>query len=90
MRAQYFDDESISDTDTAPRRIKSKRRTPKKGKREYVPINSEKRRSLLRMMDNDHISIKEAAKKLNLNYSAAKSIIKTFKNTGRVEKLIKK
>lgn len=42
------------------------------------------------MLKDGSVTIKEAAKKLNLKYSAAKSIIKTFKKCGRVEKLCRK
>jgi predicted transcriptional regulator len=59
-------------------------------KRTYIPILEEKRQELLSLVENEGISIKNAAKKVGINYSAAKSIVKVFKETGRLSKLSKK
>ena len=42
------------------------------------------------MIMKENMTIKEAAKKLNMKYSAAKSIVKIFKDTGRSLKLSKR
>ncbi len=62
-----------------------------KGKRSYVPVELEKRQQLLTIIDNEGLTIKEAAVKLGINYSTAKHIVKTFKRTGTLEtQLMKK
>ena len=61
-----------------------------KSRRSYVQISLDQRRQLLEMITHGHLTIKEAADKLGLKYSAAKNIAKIFKEEGRIEKLSKK
>lgn len=61
-----------------------------KARRSYVQISLDQRRQLLEMITHGHLTIKEAADKLGLKYSAAKNIAKIFKEEGRIEKLSKK
>jgi transposase len=56
-----------------------------RGKRNYTPVDLEKRKILVKIVDEEGITIKEAAQRLNLNYSTAKHIVKTFKKTGKIE-----
>ena len=61
------------------------------GKRSYVPVELEKRKELLEVIQREGLTIKEAAQVLNINYSTAKHIVKTYKRTGSLEtQLMKK
>ncbi len=56
-----------------------------------MPVELEKRRELVNIIERDGITIKEAANILNINYSTAKHIVKTFRRTGQLEtQLMKK
>ena len=55
-----------------------------KNKRSYVPVELSKREDLVRVIEEEKITIKEAALKLGINYSTAKHIMKTYKKTGEV------
>ena len=48
-------------------------------KRNYVKVKDECRKKLIEIIKNDMCTIKMAALKLGINYSNAKSIIKSFK-----------
>ena len=48
-------------------------------KRNYVKVKDECRKKLIEIIQNDMCTIKMAALKLGINYSNAKSIIKSFK-----------
>ena len=54
-------------------------------KRGYVQLGVSKRLELVKIVEEENIPIKDAALRLNINYSTAKNIIKTFKRTGQVE-----
>lgn len=41
-------------------------------------------------MADNNMNIKEAAAELDINYSAAKAIVKVFRTTGRVKKIERK
>lgn len=45
---------------------------------------------MISIVVNEKITVKEAAARLNIKYSAAKSIVKIYKDTGRVKKMSKK
>ena len=48
-------------------------------KRKYMSITTKKKLDLVNLFDSGGITIKEAAIRLNLNYSTAKHIIKIYK-----------
>ena len=48
-----------------------------KTKRSYNTVESSKRQKLIRMVNEDQMTIKEAASRLKINYSTAKHIIKS-------------
>jgi len=48
-------------------------------KRSYIPVDTDKRGQLIKLVDKDCMTIKDAASQLKINYSTAKHIIKTFK-----------
>ena len=50
-----------------------------KQKRGYTIISEVKRKQLLQILDEENITIKSAAKRLGINYSTAKNIVKTNK-----------
>lgn len=50
-----------------------------------VPPNSRKR--LVSMVEREGVNVRAAADRLELNYSTAKSIIRLFRKTGRIENL---
>jgi len=50
-----------------------------KTKRSYIPVDTDKRSHLIRLVDKECMTIKDAASQLKINYSTAKHIIKTFK-----------
>ena len=62
----------------------------KSWKREYTQISPELRDALIQIVCCENITIKDAALRLNMKYSAAKSIIKIYRQTGRSKKLNKK
>lgn len=43
---------------------------------------------MVRVIEDEGITIKEAAIKLKINYSTAKHIVKTYKKTGEVQSQI--
>ena len=54
-----------------------------------MQISQETRDALISLVD-ERKTIKEAAKHLGVKYSAAKSIVKIFRDTGRAKKMSKK
>lgn len=54
-------------------------------KRSYIPVELEKREQLIKAVEKDGLTIKEAALSLKINYSTAKHIVKMFKKTGDVQ-----
>ena len=63
---------------------------PRSHKRAYVPVEYEKRKELLELLNTDATTIKAAAAKLNINYSTAKNIVKLYRKDNRIHKLPKK
>ncbi len=61
----------------------------RKKRQPYCSINSDVRRVLLYLVKDKTYSIKEAAQKLNINYSTAKTILQLFRRTGRIDKIDK-
>lgn len=54
-------------------------------KRSYIPVEFEKRQKLIQAVEEEGLTIKEAAQNLKINYSTAKHIVKVFKRTGEVQ-----
>ena len=59
-------------------------------KRKYVQVGNSRRKELLQIINDENLTIKSAAEKLNINYSNAKNIVKLFKREHRTEKFPKK
>jgi len=57
-----------------------------KNKRPYLKIEDERRTELLKMVKEEKIGLKEASRKLNINYFSAKTIMQTFRKKGRIHK----
>lgn len=53
-------------------------------KRSYVPVDMDKRQQLIKAVEEEGLTIKEAAQNLKINYSTAKHIVKVYKRTGEV------
>lgn len=66
------------------------RRLLSTNKRGYMKIPEDKRLQLLRMIQEEQITIKTAAHRLGVNYSTAKNIVKIFRQEKRVGILPKK
>lgn len=60
-------------------------KSSKSGKRSYVQCDLWKRQTLVEKVDKEGLTIKDAAKELDINYSTAKHIMKVFRQTGEVE-----
>ena len=69
---------------TYPAEAPSQQAKPSR-KRGYVQCELWKRQSLVEKVEKDGMTIKDAAKALDINYSTAKHIIKVFHKTGQVE-----
>jgi transposase len=48
-------------------------------------VELEKRQKLIQAVEEEGLTIKEAAQNLKINYSTAKHIVKVFKRTGEVQ-----
>lgn len=57
----------------------------KSNKRSYVQCDLWKRQTLVERVEKDGMTIKDAAKQLEINYSTAKHIMKVYRQTGEVE-----
>lgn len=53
----------------------------------YRFVPEAKKMALLRLIIDDHYTIKDAAKKIGLNYSTAKYTIKQYKRRGAIKKV---
>lgn len=49
-----------------------------------MPVELSRREDLIRVIEDEKITIKDAATKLGINYSTAKHIMKTYKKTGEI------
>ena len=56
-----------------------------KSKRSYVQCELWKRQSLVQKVEKEGLTIKDAARELDINYSTAKHIMKVYRQTGEVE-----
>lgn len=54
-------------------------------KRSYVNHDIEKKYNLVQVIEEQGITIKEAAAQLDINYSTAKHIMKLYKETGHIK-----
>ena len=75
----FISSASADDTKTNSKKLKevTKKRCKK---RSYVTTANDKKSLLIQMIfSNESCTIKEAAKRLNINYSTAKHIAKTYK-----------
>ena len=52
-------------------------------KRPYIKVSSSKKYQLIELVVKEHLNIKTAAVRLGINYSAAKHIVKLFKEERR-------
>jgi len=59
-------------------------------KRRYILVDYDLRKELLKMINEESLTIKAAAKRLGINYSNAKNIFKVYKKEHRIAKLPKK
>lgn len=59
-------------------------------KRAYVQVDLPRRKKLVELVSDESMTIKEAAKLLNINYSTAKNIVKIHSLYGRIETFPKK
>ena len=57
-------------------------------KRSYIPVEMEKRQQLIKAVEEEGLTIKEAAQNLKINYSTAKHIVKVYKRTGEISTLL--
>lgn len=57
----------------------------KRNKRSYIQCELWKRQSLVEKVEKEGMTIKDAAKVLDINYSTAKHIIKVYRKTGETE-----
>lgn len=53
-------------------------------KRSYIPVEIDKREKLIRAVEDQGLTIKEAAQNLKINYSTAKHIVKVYKRAGEL------
>jgi predicted transcriptional regulator len=53
-------------------------------KRSYIPVEVNKRQQLIKAVEEEGLTIKEAAQNLKINYSTAKHIVKVYKKPGDV------
>ena len=54
-------------------------------KRSYIPVEFDKRSKLIKAVEEEGLTIKEAAQNLKVNYSTAKHIVKVYKRTGEIQ-----
>lgn len=54
-------------------------------KRSYIPVEIDKRSKLIKAVEDEGLTIKEAAQNLKINYSTAKHIVKVYKRTGEIQ-----
>lgn len=64
--------------------LKSAQKEIFRTKRSYVPVDVDKRQKLIKAVEEDGLTIKEAAQSLKINYSTAKHIVKVYKRTGEI------
>jgi len=53
-------------------------------KRSYVRVSKSKRKKLIKLVEDEQLSIKEASRRLKVNYSTAKAILKEFHKKGKI------
>ena len=52
----------------------------------YAPVNDERRYELIRLVHEENVPIRQAAKRINISYPTAKAIHRIYKREGRIEK----
>ena len=67
--------------------ISQKKHSIPKRRKKYRIVLSDTRRTLLRLVDDENLTIRQAADILNLNYSTAKTIIQLYRRTGRIDRV---
>ena len=71
--------------------VQKEEKVIKNKKRGYVQWELWKREALIEKVDQEGMTIKDAAKEIGINYSTAKHIVKVYRKTGTVEtKMMKK
>jgi transposase len=53
----------------------------------YDSISTETRRLLLKLTQQDGVSIRKASKALQIKYSTGKTLIQLYKKTGRIDRV---
>ncbi len=53
----------------------------------YGAVTTEKRFELVRLIYEENLGIKEASQSMGVNYQTAKSIIRRFRQTGKIERV---
>lgn len=66
------------------KKVETARRGSSKRSSRYHLSQTSTRKQLIKMVEVDRVSTKEASNMLNINYSTAKSIIRLFRKTGRM------
>jgi len=82
---QYYSEES-GDEGKAPRLVAKKIKKLGYRKKKYKIITNKMREELIDAIENQNEKIKDAAKRLHMNYSSAKSILQVYKKEGRLNK----
>jgi len=82
---QYFSEES-DEEGKAPRLVAKKIKKLGYRKKKYKIITNKMREELIDAIENQNEKIKDAAKRLHMNYSSAKSILQVYKKEGRLNK----
>lgn len=52
----------------------------------YSPVNNERRQELIRLIHEEKVTIRQAAKQSNISYPTAKAINRIYMSEGRIEK----
>lgn len=60
-----------------------------KKREHYDSISTETRRLLVKLTQEDGISIRKASKALDIKYSTGKTLIQLYKKTGRIDRVKK-
>lgn len=58
-----------------------------KKRENYDSISTETRRLLIKLTQQDGISIRKASKALQIKYSTGKTLVQLFKRTGRIDRV---
>lgn len=82
-RMSYYDDDNDCEEEEEKHNAFERRRLRPK-LNQYRFVSSEKRTRLINLIEVEHMGIKEASQRLQLNYSTAKSILRKYRHTGKI------